>query len=262
MPYRVDLDSPPDDTFDRLVELGALDVEPVAGGIAAIMPDAVPADTLARAFGQAIRVSADRARDDGSVWVVMPRAVRVGRWQIIPADWPPQAGALRMIDAPAFGTGLHPTTELCLAALDRELDAGRPARVLDVGTGTGVLALAALWAGVPHATAIDIDPDAVRAAADNARLNGLSSRLALVRGGPDAVSGVWPLVLANVLAAPLIEMAPVLARRLDRKGRIVLSGIRSSLAGDVEQVYRRVGLRHVTAETREGWSALTLSASW
>ena len=188
--------------------------------------------------------------------------MRVGGVEIIPADWPPHAGALRLIDGPAFGTGLHTTTALCLEALAGELSAWRPLSMLDVGTGSGVLALAALWAGVPRALAIDIDAAAVRDAAENARLNGVSSRLALVHGGPEALSGVWPLVLANVLAAPLIKMAPTLAKRVAHGGRILISGIRSSLAYDVEQAYRRVGLRLVCSQTRVGWSALTFHTSW
>jgi ribosomal protein L11 methyltransferase len=290
MPYRIDLRGAAADVFDRLVELGAIDIEDVEdvenvegvegvddhdrGGVAAIMPDGIGADTVAHALGIAIgdvRVTPARGRDNESVWVLKARPVRAGRLLVVPADWPAdrpaegEAGALRMVDGPAFGTGLHPTTALCLEALDDELTAWppeQPKRVLDVGTGSGVLALAALTWGVPRVVAVDIDADAVRVAAENAHLNGLSSRLHLVHGGPEALSGFWPLVLANVLAAPLIEMAPILARRVGRSGRLVLSGIRSSLAPDVEHAYRRVGMRLVRAQARDGWTALTLHSSW
>src|SRR4051812_7015987 len=155
MPYRIDLLNPPDAALDRLVELGALDVEPILNGIAAIMPDGVTAASVARALGvDHVRVTPTRGRDDGSVWVVSPRAVRTARVQIVPADWPAASGVLRMIDGPAFGTGLHPTTALCLDALDDELNTSAPAGVLDVGTGSGVLALAALRSGVPRVVAI------------------------------------------------------------------------------------------------------------
>jgi ribosomal protein L11 methyltransferase len=289
MPYRIDLRGAAADVFDRLVELGAIDIEEVedikdvgdddrGGGVAAIMPDAISADTVAHALGIAIddvRVTPARGRDSESVWVLNRRPVRAGRLLIVPSDWPADwpveadagagAGALRMVDGPAFGTGLHPTTALCLDALDDELTAWppeQPKRVLDVGTGSGVLALAALTWGVPRVVAVDIDADAVRVAADNARLNGLSSRLHLIHGGPEALSGFWPLVLANVLAAPLMDMAPTLARRVGRSGRLVLSGIRSSLATDVEQAYRHVGMRLVRSQARDGWTALTLHSSW
>jgi|SRR4051794_6152252 ribosomal protein L11 methylase PrmA len=263
MPYRIDLLNPPDAALDRLVELGALDVEPIPNGIAAIIPDGITPATVARAVGvDDVRVVPTRGRDAGSIWIVSPRAVRTACVQIVPADWPAGSGVLRMIDGPAFGTGLHPTTALCLEALHDELTGSVPPRALDVGTGSGVLALAALSCGVPRVVAVDIDNDAVRVAAGNARLNGVSSRLLLVRGGPEALAGSWPLVLANLLAAPLIEMAPVLTRRVGRSGRLILSGIRSSVGADVEQAYRRLGMRQVRTGARDGWTALTLHASW
>jgi ribosomal protein L11 methyltransferase len=272
MPYRIDLRGAPADALDRLVELGALDVEPIEGGIAALMPDGIIAASVATALGldearhaRDLRVTPARGRDNESVWLLSPRPVQAGRLRIVPADWPPdppEAGMLRMVDGPAFGTGLHPTTALCLEALDDELTAWRPQSVLDVGTGSGVLALAALCIGVPRVVALDIDAAAVRVAAENARLNGLASRLYLVHGGPEALSGSWPLVLANVLAAPLMEMSFTLARRVGRGGRLVLSGIRSSLAADVEQAYRRVGMKQVRTQARDGWTALTFHASW
>jgi ribosomal protein L11 methyltransferase len=87
-----------------------------------------------------------------------------------------------------------------------------------------VLALGALMMGVPHALGIDLDEGALRVAAQNARINAMRERLRLARGGPDSVIGTWPLVVANVLAAPLIEMAPTLVRRVGRHGHLLLSG--------------------------------------
>src|SRR5262249_45035269 len=98
----------------------------------------------------------------------------------------------------------------------------------------------------------------LRAAAENARLNALDRRLRLVRGGPDAVTGTWPLVVANLLAAPLVELAPVLVRRVGHHGRLVLSGIPPSLEPDVDRAYRRLGMYPVRAQSRAGWSALVL----
>ena len=150
MPFRVDVRDPPGDALDRLVSLGALDVELTSGGLAALMPDGVDAESLHTALGAAsVSVSPATGRDDGSVWILRPRSVRVGRLVLQPAHMPPQPGALRLSDGPAFGTGLHPTTALCLEALEELLDLGIPPSMLDVGTGSGVLALAALIAGVP-----------------------------------------------------------------------------------------------------------------
>jgi ribosomal protein L11 methyltransferase len=264
MPYRIDLPAVRNDTFDRLVDLGALDIEPMRdGAMAALMPDASPPALVARAVGIAtLAVSTATGRDADSVWILRPRPIHVGPLRIVPADGPPERDTLRLIDSPAFGTGLHPTTALCLEALVDTVDAAPPALVLDVGTGSGVLALAALMMGVPRALGIDVDDTALRAAEENARLNALADRLAVRHGGPDTVTGLWPLVLANVLAAPLIEMAPVLVRRVGRHGRLVLSGIPVSVEPDVAQVYRRLGMQHVRTTSRGGWVALLLHATW
>jgi len=170
--------------------------------------------------------------------------------------------AIRLVDASAFGTGLHPTTALCLEALDEEVELLRPDVVLDVGTGSGVLALGALMLGVRRAVAIDIDDEALRVARENARLNGLLMRLELRRGGPETVTGTWPLVVANILAAPLIEMAPALVRRVAHHGRLVLSGIPASVEHDVNQAYCHLGMRRVDVKRRAGWVAVVLQASW
>ncbi len=266
MPYRVDLHLVADDALDRLVELGAIDAECSSQGvISALMPDSVAPEQVAGALGvdvDGISVSPATGRDEGSVWVLSPRPIRIGRLTIVPAHTEAEPGTLRLVDAAAFGTGLHPTTALCLEVLDEEVQIATPDAVLDVGTGSGVLALAALMLGVPRALAIDIDDEALRVATDNARLNAIDERLQLIRGGPEAVTGTWPLVLANVLPAPLIEMAPVLVRRVGHHGQAVLSGIPSSAEREVDQAYCRLGMRRVRAKSRAGWVAIVLRASW
>jgi ribosomal protein L11 methyltransferase len=264
VPYRIDGRLVRSDTLDRLVELGAVDVEvSQEGGIAALMPDGVAPERVASALGiDSVVVSRAVERDAGSVWVLSPKRIRIGRLQIVPADAEAEPGALKLIDAAAFGTGLHPTTALCLEALQEIVDAALPDAVLDVGTGSGVLALGALMIGVPRALAIDRDDEAIRVAAENARINEVGERLQLQRGGPETVTGTWPLVLANVLAAPLIEMAPALVRRIGHHGWLVLSGIPSSAESDVDRAYRRLGMRRVRVISRAGWVALVLQASW
>jgi ribosomal protein L11 methyltransferase len=116
--------------------------------------------------------------------------------------------------------------------------------------------------GVPRALGIDIDEEALRVAAENARVNALDRRLQLARGGPETVAGAWPLILANVLAAPLIEMAPALVRLVGHHGQLVLSGIPASVEQDVDEAYRRLGMRRARATSRAGWVALVLLASW
>lgn len=263
MPYRIELAHPPDDAFDQLVRLGALDVEAVADRIAALMPDGIAPETVANALGtDTVSVSEAQSRDAGSVWILSPRPVRIGLLTLAPADSPPAPATIRLCDGPAFGTGLHPTTALCLEALEATVAVAHPSRVLDIGTGCGVLALAALMQGVERAVGLDIDRDALPVASENARLNGFASRLDLVLGGPGAVSGAWPLVLANVLAAPLIDMASLVAQRVAHDGRLVLSGIPVSVGADVESAYRHLGMRRLSADTRGGWTALTFAPSW
>ena len=266
MPYRIDIrcDGEVDTAFERLVHLGALDVEPSSSqGVTALMPDSVPPEQVARALGvDDIVVSPAVGRDNDSVWVLTPRPIRIGSLRILPACLDREPGDLRLIDSPAFGTGLHPTTAMCLEAMDELIRTAPPNRVLDVGTGSGVLALAALMLGVSRATAIDTDDAALRVAVNNARLNGLHTQVEFALGGPETLTGTWPLVVANILAAPLIEMAPALVRRVGHHGQLVLSGIASSVAPEVARAYVHHGMHHVGMKSRGGWTALVLRASW
>jgi ribosomal protein L11 methyltransferase len=264
VPYRLDVRHVRHDALDRLVELGAIDVElSNDGAIAALMPDSIGPEQVAHTLGaDDISVSAAEGRDAGSVWLLSPRPIRIGSLRILPAHTEAEANAIKLIDAMAFGSGHHPTTALCVEALEETVQIDQPAAVLDVGTGSGVLALAALTMGVPRALGIDLDDEALHVAAQNARINGMTDRFQLARSGPDIVTGTWPLILANVLAAPLIEMAPVLVRRVGHQGRLVLSGIPVSVERDVDEAYRRLGMRRVRATPRAGWVALVLQASW
>jgi ribosomal protein L11 methyltransferase len=265
MPYRIDIRQSGDPAgIDRLIALGALDLDvSPEGRVAALLPDAITPQDAARALGvDRVEVSPAEGRDDDSVWVLAPRRIRVGSLSIVPAHLEPEPGAIRLIDRPAFGTGLHPTTALCLEAIEEAVRIDAPEAMLDVGTGSGVLALGALVLGVPRALAIDIDDEALAAADANARLNGLEARVQLVRATADAVAGRWPLVVANILTAPLIEMAPSLSRRVGRHGRLILSGIRASLQADVVRAYRDAGMHCVDVASREDWAAVILGASW
>jgi ribosomal protein L11 methyltransferase len=267
VPYRIDFHQPDAGSLDRVIDLGALDAECRADGQAtALMPDSVTPEQVAEAVGVlAVSVSPAIGRDGESVWMLSRRPTRIGRVRLVPhelTDIDPEPGDVRLIDTPAFGTGLHPTTALCLEVLDDLVDASWPASMLDVGTGSGVLALAALRLGVPRATAIDIDEEAVRATVQNGRINGLAERLDVRHAAAHELSGQWPLVVANVLAAPLIEMAPTLVRRIGHAGRLILSGVPTALRGEVERAYRDRGLHLVEVRTRAGWVALVLQALW
>jgi ribosomal protein L11 methyltransferase len=263
MPYRIDIVHPPDDALDRLIRLGALDIEPVGQGLAALLPDGVSPERVAATLGvDDLSVSSAVGRDDGSVWVLVPAPTHAGGVRIAPADEAVRGDTIRLVDSAAFGTGLHPTTVLCLEALGSELTSSRYNTMLDVGTGSGILAFAALKHGATRVVAIDIEPTAIAAARENAALNDAADRLLLVLGGPESLIGSWPLVVANVLAAPLVEMAPTLVRRVGHQGRAILSGIPASMANEVERTYVRLGMRAVRQDVREGWAAMVLAASW
>jgi ribosomal protein L11 methyltransferase len=265
VPYRIQVShGVHEQSLDRLVELGALDVELTAdGGLAALLPDGVTPAQAAEVLGIGeLTVTPAIARDAGSVWMLSPRPMHIGRLHIVPEHAEGDAGCLRLLDGPAFGTGFHPTTALCLELLDEIVHERCPGSLLDVGTGSGILALSALMLGVPRATAIDLDAVALTFAERNAHLNGLRGRLHLVHGGPDEIAGTWPLVVANILAAPLIEMAPALVRRVGHHAELVLSGIPASLERDVAEAYTHLGMVRLRATTCRGWVALLLRASW
>ena len=263
MPYRIDVRAAPT-SFDRLIELGAIDAEVLPdGGIAAVMPDTVRPEQVATALHvDEVTTSPAVGRDADSVWVLTPRSIQIGRLRIVPAGTAAGPDALMLLDSPIFGSGLHPTTAMCLEALDEALRDGATDGLLDIGTGSGVLALGALKLGVPRALAIDVDDTALRVAAENARINALGDRLELRLGGPETVTGAWPLVVANVLAAPLVEMAPAIVRRVGHHGQLVLSGIPSSVVADVERSYRGLGMRRGRLTSRAGWAAIVFLATW
>ncbi len=165
----------------------------------------------------------------------------------------------------AFGTGHHGTTRGCLLLLDDVLRRRRPVRVLDLGTGTGVLAMAAAKALRRPILASDIDAQAVRVAHDNARRNGLGEFVDCIQaaglGAPAfAAWGPFDLVLANILANPLRAMATDLARHLAPNALVILSGLLPAHAGPVIAAYRARGLRLVRRLDVEGWSSLLLRA--
>jgi ribosomal protein L11 methyltransferase len=163
----------------------------------------------------------------------------------------------------AFGTGHHGTTRGCLMLLDDVLKAWRPRRVLDVGTGTGVLAVAAAKALQIKVLASDIDPLSVRVARDNARLNGAGDLVETIRASgfsaPEfARRAPFDLVLANILANPLRQMATPMARHLAPSALVILSGLLPHQARGVVVDYRARGLvlqRHIQVE---GWSSLLM----
>jgi ribosomal protein L11 methyltransferase len=199
-------------------------------------------------------------------WKVHYQPLRVGRRLMVVPAWlnpalQPGDLPLRLDPGMAFGTGTHPTTKLCLAALEDYLTPGLA--VLDLGTGSGILAIAAAQLQAGPILALDVDSEAVRVARENIGANGVAARIRVEQGSLAEVlagrfgSPAFPLVVANILATVLVEMfGQGLARTVTPGGLILLSGILESQAGEVRAAFEAQGLTLV-AQTQSGdWVAL------
>jgi ribosomal protein L11 methyltransferase len=203
-------------------------------------------------------------RDWEREWMDDFTPLRMGQRLWIVPSWhePPETDAVNLILDPglAFGTGTHPTTALCLEWLDELAVAGHLAEqmVLDVGCGSGILAIAALKLGASHADATDIDPQALQASRDNAERNGIAeSGLNLYYPEQLSDSGDYPIVTANILAGPLVELAPMIAGHVAPGGRIALSGVLANQADEVYEAYAAQGIAMDEPVIREGWVRLS-----
>ena len=177
-----------------------------------------------------------------------------GRLWIVPSwhDAPdPEAIVIVLDPGLAFGTGSHPTTRLCLKWLEANLSGGES--VLDYGCGSGILAIAAAKLGAATVVGVDIDPQAVGAARDNAERNGAEIEFML----PGQLqTGAYDIVVANILTNPLKALMPLLAAHVRPGGGIVLSGVLDAQAEEVMAIYSQAFvMRH--AATEEGWALLT-----
>lgn len=199
------------------------------------------------------------ATDWTEAWKQHHLPQRVGRFLIAPTWTQPEPGAdevlIRIDPGLAFGTGAHPSTRLALLLLERHLRPG--ARVLDVGTGSGILAIAALKLGAASALATDIDATAVRIAAENARLNGVDAALR-VEMGSVPTAGTFDLILANILAETLaaLLLGEGLAERLAPDGVLILAGIIASRRHLVDRALAACNLIAVDAHREGDWWAL------
>lgn len=222
-----------------------------------------------RAFGLGPvgEVTVRRIADEDwlEAWKAQFTPIRIGPFFIRPS-WSEPPGPLRaqgpvplgtelVLDpGMAFGTGLHPTTRQCLEAVG-QLDL-RGARVLDVGTGSGILAIAAAKRGAAQVAAVDTDPLAVRAATENAARNGVRVEVAL--GSAADVTGSFDAVFANLVADVLIAIAGDLRARLDPSGTLVCAGIVAEKEAAVRGAMEGAGARLVGRDQRDDWVRLDL----
>ncbi|MGE5559666.1 MAG: 50S ribosomal protein L11 methyltransferase [Chloroflexota bacterium] len=205
--------------------------------------------------------------DWADAWKAHYHATRLGRRLLVTPLWEDPAAeqddiVIRLNPGMAFGTGTHPTTTLCLTLLEQvmdELRATQPVRhVVDWGTGSGILAIAAAKLDAWDVLALDLDPVAVRSATENARVNGVLAPAGPVRveAGSAVPPGCADLVLANIMADVIIVGAPAVAAGLRPGGRLIASGIIAARRDDVAAALGRQGLT-VRAERRDGeWVAL------
>ena len=172
------------------------------------------------------------------------------------------AGDLVIVIDPgmAFGTGAHPTTRMCLEKLEEicfdECGGKLPDPVLDVGTGSGVLSIAAALMGAKAITAVDIDPEAVRVTEENLALNGFSGEVAVSTTDLGELTDSYAVVLANILAEELVRLAGQLTARVAPGGWLILSGILTEKAEMVRAAFPSLEL--VSSPQEAEWSCLTL----
>jgi len=203
------------------------------------------------------------AQDWSKAWRKHHRPLKVGprSWIYPPWELPESApgDALVCIDpGMAFGTGQHPTTALCLERLDELLHRKPGADVLDVGTGSGILALLAARLGAGRIVGTENDPVAIAVATENASANGLAKdRISWQLASPSELVGEdarpFDIVVANILLNTLTELAPQIAEKVAAGGKLVLSGLLSAQAALAEGAYEQVGLRASGRREREGW---------
>jgi len=215
--------------------------------------------------------------DWAEAWKASYHTFHVGRRLVIKPGWEsydplPHECVIEMDPGMAFGSGSHATTRLCLVLLEEYLHSGDT--VLDLGSGSGILAIAAARLGAARVLALDIDPEAVRVTRENVQRNGLESIIIVHHGTlagngalqveasprtpllhPSAPEG-WNVILANLLAGTIVELAPALARNLLPAGVLITSGITAEQSEEVSEALSAQGLEVIARRSEGEWVAL------
>ena len=206
------------------------------------------------------------AGDWAEKWKEGLTPIEIGRNLVVKPSWCDydNRGGRQVLDLDpgmAFGTGRHATTFMCLEILEEQLcdPAGPRLSILDVGTGSGILAMACALLGQENVTAIDLDPETLPVAAENLAANGLTAKVRLACGSTDTVSGSFDLILANLTARDLIMVGADLVRLRAKEGRLVLSGILTEQAEEVVEAFAAHGLAVQSRAEQEEWTALVMT---
>ena len=189
---------------------------------------------------------------------VTPRLVIKPPWE----NWPKQPGQIVIEIDPgmAFGTGTHPSTQMCLQFLEEIIPSfPNPPSVLDLGTGSGILTIAARKMGVKKIIAIDIDPVAIECARANARANRASQGISFRSGSPEDLKASFGLVVANLLPQELLSVAPTFSRLVARSGKLIVSGFLVKQEKEMAAAFRKQGFGKQSARRQKGWGAWVLS---
>jgi len=201
--------------------------------------------------------------DWADAWKAFFPVMRVGRRLVIRPTWrrhraAPDDVVIALDPGMAFGTGLHPTTRLCLAGLESLADRGvvAGARVLDVGCGSGILAIAAVRLGAASALGVDTDPIAIEATGANARRNRLGRRVRAREGSLPSGAPAFDVVLANLIAGVLVPLAGALRDELRPSGTLLASGIFVDREAEVRSAFESAGLRVGERSAEGDWVAL------
>ena len=228
-----------------------------------LAPDENPAEVLplfkerleASGIPYELATNGVEQEDWQNAWKKYYHAMDIGKRLAIVPGWEQydtDRTSITMDPGMAFGTGTHETTALCLEVLDERVRGGE--RVLDIGTGSGILAIAALKLGAAAAEGVDIDPMCVRTAGENAARNGVEDRLTVLVGDlSDKASGVYDLITANIVAAAILSLAPHVPALLAPGAVFIASGIIDTRKEEVLAGLRAAGLEPFDVREKRGW---------